>query len=111
MNFDDLKIGDELICLRIKDDIAIYINLKITARSHYKFNVISDTLDTYTFTVPSNKEVNKKLIILDNGSDTYDDSIREYLFESLEACRNFAINYYEQKIKKYEETIQRIKAW
>lgn len=113
MKFDDLKIGDELICLRIKDNIAIHINLKITARSHYKFNVISDTLtlDTYTFTVPSNKEINEKLIILDNGSEICDENIQEYLFESLEDCKKFASDYYKQKINKYEETIQRIEAW
>ena len=111
MKFDDLKIGDNLVCLRIKDNIAIHINLKITARGHYKFSFISDTLDAYTLTVPTNKEINGKLVMLDNGSNNYDDSIREYLFETLEDCRKFAINHYEQKIKKYEETIQRVKTW
>lgn len=111
MKFNDLKIGDNLVCLRIKDDIAIHFNLKITAKALYSFSVISDTLDTYTFTVPTDKKVNGKIVLLDNGSDNFDESIREYLFETLEDCKKFAINYYEQKIEKYEETIQRVKTW
>lgn len=111
MKFKDLKLGDKLICLRIKNDIAICINLKITAVACYSFSVISDTLDTYTFTVPIEKEINGKLVLLDNGSDNYDNEIREYLFETLEDCKKFAINYYQIKIKDYEQTIQRIKTW
>lgn len=113
MKFKDLKPGDKLICLRIKNDIAIHINLKITTVSCYGrlFSVISDTLDTYTFTSPADKEINEKLVSLDNGSDNCDDEIREYLFETLEDCKKFAINYYQIKIKDYEQTIQRIKTW
>lgn len=70
MKFKDLKLGDKLICLRVRDDILIYINLKITSISCYSFSVISNTLDTYTFTVPIDKEINGKLVLLDNGSET-----------------------------------------
>ena len=75
------------------------------------YNVISDTLDTYTFTVPSNKEINEKLIILDNGSEICDENIREYLFESIDDCKNFANDYYKQKIANYEKTLETIKTW
>ena len=111
MKFKDLKPGDKLICLRIKNDIAVHINLKITAVACYSFSVISDTLDTYTFTTPIEKEINGKIVLLNNGSEDYDNEIREYLFETIEECKKFAIEYYQNKIKNYEETIQRVKTW
>lgn len=60
MKFEDLKVGDKLVCLRIQDDILVFINLKITARAHYNFSVISDNLDIYTFTIPKESYINKK---------------------------------------------------
>lgn len=111
MKFKELIPEDKLICLRIKNDIAVHINLKITSIACNSFSVISDTLDTYTFTVPVDKEINGKLVILDNGSDYCDEDIREYLFETLDECKKFAIEYCEKKIKSYEKTIQSIKSW
>lgn len=111
MKFKDLKIGDKLVCLRIRDNILIYITLKITAISCYNFSVISNTLDTYTFTVPVDKEINGKLVILDNGSDYCDEDIREYLFETLDECKKFATEHCQNEIKLYEKTIQSIKSW
>lgn len=111
MKFKELIPEDRLICLRIKNDIAVHINLKITSIARNNFSVISDTLDTYTFDVPIDKEINGKLVLLDNGGDNYDDEIREYLFETLDECKKFAIEHCQEKIKSYEKTIQSIKSW
>jgi hypothetical protein len=111
MKFKELILEDKLICLRVKNDIAVHINLKITSIACDNFSVISDTLDTYTFDAPIDKEINGKLVFLDNGGDNYDDEIREYLFETLEDCKKFAIEYCEKKIKSYEKTIRSIKSW
>ena len=58
MKFKELIPEDKLICLRIKNDIAVHINLKITSIACDNFSVISDTLDTYTFDAPIDKEIN-----------------------------------------------------
>lgn len=110
MKFKDLKIGDKLVCLRMMNDTLVHFNLKITAKACYSFSVISDSLDTYTFTVPEERDINRKPVILDNGSDNYNDN-REYLFETLDECKKFAIEYCQEKIKSYEKTIQSIKSW
>lgn len=110
MKFKDLKVGDKLVCLRIMSGILVHFNLKITSKCVYSFSVISDSLDTYTFTVPEERDVNRKLIILENGSEILNDN-REYLFETIEECKKFAIEYCEKEIKTYEKTIQSIKSW
>ena len=110
MKFESLKVGDKLVCLRIQNDILVFIKLEITARAHYNFSVISDSLDTYTFTIPVEREINVKQIIVDGGGEILDNR-KEYLFETTEDCKKFATEYCEKKIKTYEETIQRIKTW
>lgn len=110
MKFEDLKVGDKLVCLRIQNDKIVFINLKIISRTYNSFSVRSDSLDIYTFTIPTERDINGKQVILDGNGEIIVNRV-EYLFETLEDCKKFATEYCEKKIKTYEETIQRIKTW
>ena len=108
----DLHLGDRLVCLRIRDNIAVYKILTVTAIQAESRTILvkSDDLDRYSFSRDFTKPIYGLKIILDSGGDI-DDLLEEYLFEDILSCKNFTKQYFQNKIHSYEETIQRIEAW
>lgn len=110
----ELHLGDRLICLRIRDNIAVYKILTVTAIQAESNTVLveSDDLDRYSFSFSRyfNNKIDGLKIILDSGRDI-DDLLEEYLFEDILSCKNFTKQYFQNKIHSYEKTIQRIEAW
>lgn len=108
----ELHLGDKLVCLRICDNVAIYKILTVTAIQAESSTILvkSDDLDRYSFSRDFTNNIYGLNIILDNGG-IIDDQLKEYLFEDILGCKNFAKQYFQNKIHSYEETVQRIETW
>lgn len=115
MKLNELKPGDKLWCLRVDIYILkiVCIELKVVSIVRdYRLDVRSNFLERYSIYGSLDKEINGKHVYLDCGQPeevtTY---IEEYLFETLDSCKEFAIEYCKNKIKAYEQNIQTIEAW
>ena len=108
----ELHLGDKLVCLRIRDNIAVYKILTVTAIQAESRTVLvkSDDLDRYSFSRDFTNKIHGLKVILDSGG-SIDDLIEEYLFEDILSCKDFTKQYFQNKIHRYEETIQRVEAW
>ena len=108
----ELHLGDKLVCLRIRDNIAVYKILTVTAIQAESRTVLvkSDDLDRYSFSRDFTNKIHGLYIVLNSGGDI-DDLMEEYLFEDILSCKNFAKQYFQNKIHSYEKTIQGIEAW
>ena len=110
MRLSKLKRGDEIWCLRIKNDTLVYFKASVISSLDGNVSILSEYLSEYTFTRLPEKEINGLFVILDSGGEI-DNDVREYIFETLDACKEFAIKYCKNKIKTYEQNIQTIEAW
>ena len=108
----ELHLGDRLVCLRIRDYVAIHKILTVTAIQAESNTVLvkSDDLDRYSFSRDFTNKIHGLKVILDSGG-SIDDLIEEYLFEDILSCKDFTKQYFQNKIHRYEETIQRVEAW
>ncbi len=118
MKLGDLRHGDKLVCLRIVDNTQFaHFNLKVRSidKDYGDVSVITDNLDVYRFSRLPEHDINGlRVILIGRGFYDNDDNTElpdEFIFETVEDCKEFAEKYCKDKIKNYEEAIQTIETW